>query len=83
MKKHVMSTDQIRLEYNLKQKQIRETKSPDERETLREQIRSLEDEYKKQTGMRIPPSKRKPAEQQGSHLTVQGSGVLHVSTQRG
>jgi hypothetical protein len=61
-----MTTDQIRLEYNLKQRQIRETKSPSERERLREQIRSLEDEYKRQTGTRIPSSKRKLAEQPAS-----------------
>ncbi len=60
-----MTPDQIRLEYNVKQRQIRETKSPRERETLREQIRSLEEEYQKQTGMRIPSSKRKVAEQPG------------------
>lgn len=53
-----VAVDQIRQEYNLKQERIRTTPSPEERETLREQIRSLEEEYKRQTGSRIPSSKR-------------------------
>jgi hypothetical protein len=54
-----LTADQIRREYDLKQAQIRATKSPEERAALREQISSLQEEYKRLTGAKIPANQWK------------------------